>query len=145
MHCIFEGLIPYHFRDILGLTSANAKETQALLPAFEYTFAVVDIEGNSHLPEKAWLSDKEITQVESIGHALCQHVGDGAEEQEKGLEDLHRRLMNKNLKALNFVGNGLKLPLKAKMTKRLWVDALVTWASVSRDHSLRETKLTPCI
>ena len=93
MHCIFEGLISYHFRDILGLTSANVKETQALLPALEYTFAVVNIEGNSHLLEKVQLLDKEITQVESIGHALCQHVGDGAEEQEKGLEDLHHRLI----------------------------------------------------
>ena len=100
MHCIFEGLVPYHFRDILGLTSANAKETEALLPAFEHTFIAVDIGDNNCLPEKARLSDKEVDQVGSIGRALCQHVGDSAEEQEKGLENLHRRLLNKNLKAL---------------------------------------------
>ena len=131
MHCIFEGLIPYHFRDILGLTSANAKETEALMPAFEHAFVAMDIEGNNHLPERVRLSDKEVAQVESIGHALCQHVGDSAEEQEKGLEDLHHKLLSKNLKALSFVAHGLDLPSNRKMMKRLWVDALVTWASIS--------------
>ncbi|PIL28288.1 hypothetical protein GSI_09576 [Ganoderma sinense ZZ0214-1] len=135
MHCIFEGLIPYHFRDILRLTSANAKETEVLLPAFEYNFAAVNIEANSQLPEKVRLSDKEVGQVESISHALCRHVGYGPEEQEQGLEDLHRRLLSKNLKALSFVGRGLELPSKTKMTKQLWVDALVTWASILSLHS----------
>lgn len=138
MHCVFEGLIPYHFHNILSLTSANAKETEVLLPAFEHNFTTVDIEANGQLPEKVRLSEKEVGQVESISHALCQHIGDGPEEQEKGLEDLHRRLLNKNLKALSFVAWGLELPLMAKMTKRLWVDVLVTWASISCFHSHRQ-------
>ncbi|PIL30391.1 hypothetical protein GSI_07577 [Ganoderma sinense ZZ0214-1] len=65
MHCIFEGLIPYHFRDILGLTSTSARETEVLLPTFEHEFVTVDIEGNNHVPEKLRLSDKEVGQVES--------------------------------------------------------------------------------
>ena len=145
MHCIFEGLIPYHFRNILGLTSTNAKEKEVLLPAFEHNFAAVDIQANSQLSEKVRLSEKEVGQVESISHALCQHIGDGPEEQEKGLEDLHRWLLNKNLKALSFVGHGLELPLKEKMTKRQWVDALVTWASILCVFIHTEYKLTPYI
>ena len=66
MHCIFEGLVPYHFREILGLTTANAKTKFEDPPAFRYSFETVDAEVNQTLADDQKLNEREIMQVEKI-------------------------------------------------------------------------------
>ncbi|EIW58367.1 uncharacterized protein TRAVEDRAFT_148483 [Trametes versicolor FP-101664 SS1] len=127
MHCIFEGLVPYHFRELLGLTAANANARVESQPAFAQTFVAVDVEANGQLDikDERKLSDKAIKDVQAIHRALCLPVDGDAE---AGLKKLHKALSGKNLKALQFVGTSLNVPhAKPKMYRSDWADGLVEW------------------
>ena len=134
MHCIFEGLIPYHFRTILGLTSANANLKGDVLPAFHYDFGNIDFEANHQLPSTQRLSDKELEQIPQIHRQLCLPLAGDVEAE---LAKLKKWLYGKNLKALRFVGDGLGLKRSEKMKKQDWADVLVTWVSLLLCLSLR--------
>ncbi|KAI0634151.1 hypothetical protein C8Q77DRAFT_1173032 [Trametes polyzona] len=129
MHCLYEGLVPYHFRDVLGLTSANANETIDIPPAFDFDFDEVDASVNASLPEKERLSDKEAKQVVGIPRLLTQAVeGQEPVELEKTFRDLCSKLTRKNLKPLKFVADSLRLPTEpGKPSKRMLADALLLW------------------
>ncbi|KAI0349222.1 hypothetical protein OH77DRAFT_1499641 [Trametes cingulata] len=127
MHCIFEGLVPYHFREILGLTVANANSKDEIPAAFVHEFKSIDIKANADLDAKdeKKLSAKAISDVRLIHRALCLPVGDDLE---AGLERLHKSLTGRSLKALHFVGSDLNVPeTKSKMPRKDWADGLVAW------------------
>ncbi|KAI8989143.1 hypothetical protein BD414DRAFT_327419 [Trametes punicea] len=127
MHCIFEGLVPYHFRDILGLTAAHANAKEEMPSAFVYDFKAVDVEINQGLDAKdeKKLSEKAISDVKHIQRALCLPINGDVED---AMKKLHKALAGKNLKALCFVGSHLDVPrVKAKMTRNDWADGLIEW------------------
>ncbi|OJT06781.1 hypothetical protein TRAPUB_2364, partial [Trametes pubescens] len=146
MHCIFEGLVPYHFRELLGLTAVNANAKDDLQPAFVHPFVAVDVEANSELDSKdeRKMSDKAIKDVRLIQRSLCLPIEGDVE---AGLKKLHKDLGGRNLKALRFVGTGLCIPqVKPKMIRKDWADCLVEWRRrkpVCSDQAPAEKLATP--
>ena len=106
MHTIFERVVPYHFRDILGLTSVNAGAVNSLPPAFNYAFTPVDLNANGALDDKdkTKLSEKAIKQVSEIQRALCASISDA---HEVGFSKLAKFLSNKTNPSLAFVARSL--------------------------------------
>jgi hypothetical protein len=128
MHCILEGLVQFHFRHALKLSTVDAKAKQ-VIPAFEYSFRVPTEE------QKAAMNRKELTQVKNIHIALTQNVeGKVPEELETNLGSLTRTLFNKNRPALEFVAADLGISFaKAHPSKVDLANALTKWVS----HSYR--------
>ncbi|OCH84644.1 hypothetical protein OBBRIDRAFT_815396 [Obba rivulosa] len=127
MHCIFEGLVLYHFCGILGLTLADATAKVDIVPAFTYNFKDVDVEANSELEakDKTKLPDKAITDVKLIHRDLCRPVEGNVE---AGLTKLLGSLAGRNLRALRFVGQNLNIPqVKTKMARKDWANGLLEW------------------
>jgi len=126
MHCLLEGLVGTHIRDILRLTSVAASEKDPVIPAFHHEF-------RKYVPgTQPQLSEKEAKQVSQI-HALLvapidiKHTstiasslnsgtGSGADsdasssynmsvsdDSTNGFDILYKRIFAKNLPALRFV------------------------------------------
>ena len=63
MHCILEGLVHSHFREVLGLTTASASTPLPVVKAFTHDFTLADPDGPS-------MTAKEIKQVKEIHGSL---------------------------------------------------------------------------
>ena len=168
MHCMLEGHANHHFRTVLNLTSASAADEQLPEKAFLYNFTKIPQDG----PFPNNMALKEIKQVDAI-HVLLtaslEGVGNDGQvvDQEsftESLASLSRRLLSKNMKALQFVCNDLEcLPrppplsenseaMHTRLYKKDWVAALVTWVSFSYlqfvlelTYLIARTKTTPAL
>ena len=111
---MLEGNAQDHFRQILALTKESAGSKPEPLPAFIYKFVKIILE-NSPFPDN--MTKKEVKQVEQIHLLLMAPL---AGEDDAGvivnqvlLDDsitlLSHCLGGKNMKALKFVCNDLKL------------------------------------
>ena len=126
MHCILEGLVKYHFRDILKLSKVGVNAPQE--PAFVHCF-------RQPKPDQASnsLSAKETKQVANIHKLLTAAIeGNTSDETDESLASLQNRLHNKHLDALAFVGSDLGITFdKIRPTKMAWAQALVAWVDIS--------------
>lgn len=124
MHCILEGLVQHHSRDVLGLTKTAAHAKIDVIPAFRWTFKTAD---PSIDPDR--LTEREMKQISKIHLLLTAPVNQEDSTQEH-LDKLHKALFGKNHKALAFVCNDLDhLPGGRKVSKSQMATALVNWAS----------------
>jgi Transposase family tnp2 len=128
MHCILEGLAQNHTRRVLKLTTKSASERAEPMPAFEASFLQFDPDVHGSLE----MSDNDIVHISVIHNLLTASLDDDTNASEH-LETLKKRLSNKNLKALTFVYDDLKLstfmPQTApvKMTRLMYAESLVNW------------------
>ena len=114
MHCIFEGLIQHHFRDVLSLLPGEPKSRTGVIPAFTYKFIEPDSTAN--------LKPHEIDQVYKIYELLTAPI-------EGDYSRLVKALSSNNLTSLKFVVSQLNcVPTTGK--KAVWVNALVNWVSL---------------
>ncbi|KAI9462589.1 hypothetical protein HD554DRAFT_2041166 [Boletus coccyginus] len=131
MHCILEGITSFHVRDILSLTTVSADAPYVALPAFAQELRSSD-------PITSGMSATEVKQVKSIHVLLTSSVAefdmedDGQTQQiQTHIDLLTKRLMGKNIKALEFVANDLdldcELTTKGRISKAKWVGALIEW------------------
>jgi hypothetical protein len=140
MHCILEGLIAQHCREILGLTSAEATRKPDSIPAFTYKFTEAD-------------NDKSTKDVPKIHRLLTSTMygsdngndsdgggGDDDGDRHDGIaitqriDDLKKQLMNKNHASLAFVCQDLNCepaPVQRRVLKKELVQALVSWVGIS--------------
>jgi len=129
MHCILEGLVQYHIRNVLGLTTEDTPALPASQPAFDYAFTRLD-PGTAALLS---MSTKEITQVSAIHELLVTQVpfpdNNFVEMQMEKLCDL---LLHKNIRPLKFVCESLgRIPMKStRLYKSDYAKALVQWVSM---------------
>lgn len=136
MHCLLEGLFSTHFRHILGLTAASAALPPLDVPAFSYNFVKIDDTLNPPLG----MTEKEVKQVQSIHILLTKAFADEEDDSEvdfeSQVENLRKKLMNKNGKPLKFVCDDLGLqpthnlggiPQNRKIRKEDVVAELINW------------------
>ncbi|TFK45236.1 hypothetical protein OE88DRAFT_1640188 [Heliocybe sulcata] len=95
MHCILEGLIAYHCREVLQLTKAEAARLDPAPAAYAYEFRVYDPTNNPHP-----LSETEAKQVTQI-HALL--TASQPDLSNRTIKSLATKLEGKNRPALAFV------------------------------------------
>jgi hypothetical protein len=129
MHCLFEGLAQFHFREVLKLTKTEAETAEVVSAAFEFNFSVPtenDIKSQQ-------LEKSDVKDIRKIHEGLVAVV-EGASEAElsANIQKLTKRLEGKHLKALQFVSKSLQLQVKPvgnRVRKRQHAEALVTWVS----------------
>lgn len=124
MHCILEGLVEHHFRNVLGLTAASAASYPPAPLPFTYTFQEVDPEKNDDN-----MTPKEIKQVTSIHRLLTAPLDDqDTDKITESLNSLRTKLLSRNAKPLRFVCRDLHCePPATKKAKAHLAQALVEW------------------
>jgi hypothetical protein len=123
MHCILEGLVQHHTRNLLGLTSESITSTSPS-PAFACDFGEVP----------GTMTAKELTQISVIRTLLVSHIGSGNDQQvEECFDKLKSALSHKNSGPLKFACSSLHcMPQKVGRTLKIdYVKALVNWVSSS--------------
>jgi len=131
MHCIFEGIVHYHCRYVLGLDSSHAKTDSPLVPAFSYNW----VPYGPHVPQEYCVNrDKEVKQISDIQTILTLPVGSGPGSVTP--DQIRGKLSSKNLSALRFVCYSLNLPQEITneqgrsvlaRTKAHYVQLLLNW------------------
>jgi hypothetical protein len=71
MHCLLEGLVKFHFREVLKLTNADAESKPKIVNAFEYTFPA---------PSSTQMSEVEMKQISQIQNLLVAPRADNSAE-----------------------------------------------------------------
>jgi hypothetical protein len=140
MHCVLEGLAQAHTRYVLTLTMKSATERAQFAPAFEANFLQFDPEVHG-----LDMSENDIDHIPVIHNLLIAPLDDIMTVNEH-LGNLKKKLCTKNLKALKFVYEDLKLspPLQShlatsKMTRLMYAESLMTWVCYSL------TPAGPCV
>jgi uncharacterized protein VirK/YbjX len=129
MHCLFEGLAQYHFREVLKLTKTEAEAAEEVSAAFIFEFSIPT--DNDIIAQRLEASDiKEIIKI----HQLLVAVVKGANNAEvsTNLQKFTKRLEGKHLKPLQFVSKSLQLQIDSvgkRITKCQYAEALVAWVS----------------
>jgi len=152
MHCILEGHAHNHFRTVLQLTSLSAATPSPPEIAFSHKFTKVNPEDKS-FPDG--MSVKEVKQIAAI-HLLLTAALEGTDSHgvvvdqeafDQSMNDLSKRLTNKNTKPLQFVCRDLQCQpaprpeirspqAHTRFFKRDWVEALHHWVSFDSLRSL---------
>jgi hypothetical protein len=125
MHCILEGLVPYHTHSLLGLTSqSNTSTLTSTQPAFLHDFGEVPA---------GTMSSKEMTQISTIHTLLVSQIISHNGQLDKCFNALKNLLLHKSVGLLKFVCNILGCtPQKAGRTYQVdYVKALLEWVSTS--------------
>jgi hypothetical protein len=128
MHCILEGLVQYHFRHVLFLTSSDSGRPSKPIAAFSHNFRSAT--------EEDGLNAKGCKQVDKIHRLLTAPLEGGSPEAiAKSLDQLKIDLEKVTLPALDFVGRDLgRVPAAGRrITKKLWSREMVEWVGSSRD------------
>jgi hypothetical protein len=129
MHCLLEGLVQYHFRDLLGLTSVSADEKTPDLPAFTFDLPLPDDEYTS----KEALNDNDLKHISKIHDDLvAEIVADNKIAEVEQVSQLTKRLANRNLKALCYVSKTVHAPPSLTPPRRTprkidYAEALTKW------------------
>lgn len=133
MHCILEGLVHYHCRNVLCIDAEVARVVDPQQAAFSHPWFPY----SSNVPEEfRKLNEGEIKQLDNIQRLLTLPINTG----DDTLTDsqLHSRLLSKNLGPLKFISYGLSLRknfrnehnmLVTAKTKKHFVTLLVNWVS----------------
>lgn len=131
MHCLLEGAVQYHFRELLGLKETTAKARQPTIPAFSYEFQLPSQSYiDQHLNKK--LDQPHILQIHTL---LTSSFGEEGKDRNSDIESLDQILRNqlqkKNLNALKFVAETLKSTPSSDTGKTLqkadFIQDLLTW------------------
>jgi t-SNARE complex subunit (syntaxin) len=123
MHCILEGLVQYHFRELLKLTNSEANTDPSRIPAFHYDFNSPN--------QNTQLNEKDIKQVTQIHTMLLAPVfGETPTEIHENLTQLQQKLYRRTANSLKSVCNdlGIQTP-QGRVLKMDIVKALINWVS----------------
>ncbi|KAG2742833.1 hypothetical protein P692DRAFT_201870580 [Suillus brevipes Sb2] len=117
MHCLLEGLVPHHTRNLLGLTSKSTASASTPL-AFSYDFGEVP---------SGTMTTKEMTQVSTIQALLLSQMI--IPDEEACFNKLKDSLFHKNIGPLKYICNNLGCVLQktGRMFKIDYVKALLEW------------------
>jgi hypothetical protein len=143
MHCVLEGLVSFHFRRVLKLTSADANSKPVPPPAFTHFFRKpLDLNDPDRVSEPYWkqLNEKEIHDLDLIHRQLTWPIGDSYEI--SSMDVLSKRLQSRLKKPLVFVHQNLGLGVLSDMermskTKSSLVEDICAW--VCQDFLLVST------
>jgi hypothetical protein len=121
MHCLLEGLVPHHTRNLLGLTSKPTASASTPL-AFSYDFGEVP---------SGTMTTKEMTQISTIQALLLSQMT--ISDEEACFNKLKDSLFHKNMGPLKYICNSLGcMPQKTGRTFKIdYVKALLEWVSSS--------------
>lgn len=130
MHCLLEGLVKFHFQEVLKLTNADAESKPKIVNAFEYTFLAPT---STPRVTFARMSEVEMKQISQIQNLLVAPLADSSAETHTSLvKALERR--NKN--PLVYVAESLGLSpdhqfgcQPSSFTKLHWARSLAAWVS----------------
>lgn len=127
MHCLLEGLVHYHFRDLLALTTASAQEKTPDLTAFSFDLPLPDDKYKSTMN----LNNNDLKHIPKIYNDLVTEIhADNESALALKFSQLTKRLMTKNIKALRYVFEtvhpSLSLTSEHK-TKNMYAQGLTDW------------------
>ena len=129
MHCILEGLVQHHVRNLLGLTSDNSSPPEVKPPTFHHNFDPLDPETAAALS----MTTKEIAQVSAIHLLLVTQVpcADNPDHVPMFMDSLQWSLLGKNMVALQYVCCALScIPSKTtRLYKIDYANVLMQWVS----------------
>ena len=129
MHCILEGLVQHHVRNLLSLTNEKSATPMGSGDAFDYPFTPLDPETAATLS----MSTKESAQVSAIQKLLVAPVSfpDDAAFTQTFMDKLLASLLTKNIRPLKFVYESLNCepPKQTRLFKPDYAKALVRWVS----------------
>lgn len=119
---------------VLTLTTKSASKHAHTIPAFEVSF----LQFNPDVHGRLEMSEKDIKHISAV-HILLTTALDDITTTDEHLESLKKKLSNKNLKALKFVCEDLKLlpilsePQSApiRITRLMYAEYLTTWVCFS--------------
>ncbi|RDB18859.1 hypothetical protein Hypma_014527 [Hypsizygus marmoreus] len=103
MHCILEGLVHYHCRNVLCIDAVEAKASGPQAPAFLYPWKAYSL--NDAPPEFRDFKDVEIKHVADIQKQLCLPFNCGSGTLNEA--QLITRLSNKSFRPLKFIFSNL--------------------------------------
>jgi hypothetical protein len=122
MHCLLEGLVQYHFREVLGLTETAANARLEIIKPFEFKFALPDAD---YIPK----TKNDLKHISQIHNLLSAPIGEEGEDDNTHLATLTARLTGKNQGALRFVLDSVTAEPGASMTKPQYAEALTVWVN----------------
>lgn len=152
MHCILEGVVQAHCREILGLTTVSSLTKNKIVPAFTWPFKIVDpkTDGTGRNEKDLKRFSKQVEKIHSLLTAPIVPPNitpsdDSEDEEQTGPEPLVEALKKNNMDALQFVCNDLNCqpePIRhtdslgntlfsQRFNKTHWTQALVKWVSTS--------------
>ena len=119
MHCLLEGIVEKHFREVLKLTTTRQRTVATPQPAIAHQFRA--------LPDNitAW-SEVDKKHVPELHKILLGPL------EEDGKESLIKKLSRRNMKPLVFVCEGLNIKPSVegrKLLKSDWAETLADWVS----------------
>ena len=128
MHCLLEGLVHYHFRDLLALTTVSANEKASNLPAFSFDLPLPD---DAYRSREA-LNDNDVKHISKIHDDLVAEILAANEiAKVEQFSQLTKRLVKRNLKALRYVSETVHASpsptRKATPNKMNYAEGLTNW------------------
>ena len=127
MHCLLEGLAPFHFRNVLKLTTTDAEVKPTPVVAFEYVFPSPTSTATVNLVD---VSEDEVKQISQIQALLVSPLDEPLQESTL----LTTRLERKKKKPLIYVTEslGLSIPPDQRPTKLQYAQTLTSWVGSLR-------------
>ena len=137
MHCILEGLVQFHFREVLKLTTVDAKANPKTVPAFDHIFrhpVPLDNPDRNKAPLHHQLDAKSLADVNRIHSDLTSPILCDALGAFPNAAALLKRLETRRKDAVQFVYEDLALGIFDKKTwrvrnKKEFANDLVQWVS----------------
>jgi Transposase family tnp2 len=131
MHCLLEGLVEYHFRELLALTTVSANEKTPVLPAFNFELPLPD---DDYISAED-LGPNDLNHISKIYDDLVAEIlADSPIAQVEQFSKLTKRLGNRNIKALRYVSNTVKAEPSAtsgRVGKINYAEGLANWVCPS--------------
>ena len=130
MHCILEGLVAHHTRNLLGITNESTSQISEAPPAFSYDFKTLTTDAAAALS----MTTKEMSQVSTIHDLLIAQVPlpHDVGRIDQFMSKLHAGLFRKNVRSLQYVCETLGYTLtRPRMHKTDYVEGLINWVSRS--------------
>jgi hypothetical protein len=128
MHCLLEGLVHYHFRDLLALTTASANEKMPDTHAFSFHLPLPD---DGYISAEG-LSDTDLKHIPKLHDDLIAEIlAENKTAEVEKLSQLTKRLAKKSLKSLRYVSKTVGAPLSltpGRIARKIdYAEGLTKW------------------
>jgi hypothetical protein len=135
MHCIFEGLVSFHFRDLLQLTTKDGNKKTQYSPVFSHVFRKPlpkEHPDYQALDDAKKLTPPQISEVSQIHELLTLSLDAHGSDREGQEESLASKIEKRRKPAIMFVFDDvcprtMSATERTKCTKKWFATELVKW------------------
>jgi hypothetical protein len=146
MHCLLEGLVHYHFRDLLALTTASANEKMPDIHAFDFHLPLPDA---GYISTEG-LNDTDLKHIPKLHDDLVAEIlVENKTAEVEQLSQLTKRLAKKSLKSLRYVSETVGAPLSLtprRIARKIdYAEGLTKWVCTITSLPLHDYNNSPCL